>query len=150
MQTRTAAKDSRRRILGADVLFGTGAVLAPSFFSESPFTGVSPAAPEAAHAEPHAAPTVQRKCTACEADTRILPQLEVGPVDDPLETEADVMADHVVRRQAADMDDDERQAKPLQTKAKDPASSQSAFAPATQAGGSFASASRRPAQVRCL
>jgi hypothetical protein len=83
---------------------------------------------EAAHAEPPAAHAVQRKCAACEAEKRILPQLEVGPVDDLLETEADVMADRVVRRQAVDMDmdDDERHARPVQAKPKDTASSESA------------------------
>jgi Domain of unknown function (DUF4157) len=65
------------------------------------------------------ASVVQRKCAACEADPRIRPKLEIGPVNDPLETEADVMADRVVRRQAANIDDDERSAAPLQAKAKD-------------------------------
>ncbi|HUQ10073.1 MAG TPA: DUF4157 domain-containing protein [Steroidobacteraceae bacterium] len=45
---------------------------------------------------------VQRKCSSCQNETRVMPQLEVGPVDDPLEVEADMMADRVVRRQAAD------------------------------------------------
>lgn len=49
---------------------------------------------------------VQRQCASCQSDRRILPQLEIGPVDDPLEVEADAMADHVVRRQAADRNDE--------------------------------------------
>lgn len=76
-------------------------------------------------AAPPATDAVQRKCTACESETRILPQLEVGPVDDPLETEADVMADHVVRRQAIDSQGDEAQTSPLQAKANDTGSSES-------------------------
>jgi hypothetical protein len=117
MRTRSTSKESH-----ADAtrpFFSVQRALAPSFFSQSPFAVASQAGPEAVHAEPQAAHVVQRKCSACEGDTRILPQLKVGPVDDPLETEADVMADHVVRRQAADMDDDERQAGSLQAKAKD-------------------------------
>src|SRR5207302_1062868 len=85
----------------------------------------SQAETEAAYAEAPAAHAVQRKCAACEAEKKILPQFEIGPVDDPLETEADLMADHVVRRQAAGMEDDEGQAKPLQAKAEDTASSES-------------------------
>jgi hypothetical protein len=67
-------------------------------------------------------PAVQRKCAACEADAKILPKLEIGRVDDPLETEADVMADRVVRRQPAEVGDREREAMPLQAKAQDSAS----------------------------
>ena len=119
MRTRSTSKESHADATATRPFFSVQGALAPSFFSESPFAVASQAEPEAAHAEPQAAHIVQRKCAACEAETRILPQLEVGPVDDPLETEADVMADHVVRRQAADMDDDERQAGPLQAKAKD-------------------------------
>ena len=124
MHTRSTSKESHADATATRPFFSVQRALAPSFFSESPFAVASQAGPEAAHAEPQAAHAVQRKCAACEAETRILPQLEIGPVDDPLETEADVMADHVVRRQAADMDDDERQAKPLQAKAKDTASVQ--------------------------
>ena len=62
---------------------------------------------------------IKRQCATCQADKRMLPKLEIGPVNDPLETEADVMADRVVRRQAANIDDDERSAAPLQAKAKD-------------------------------
>jgi hypothetical protein len=113
VQTRSGAKESH-----ADAtrpFFSVQRAPAPSFFSQSPFAAASLAVPEAAHAESQAAHTVQRKCAACDADTQILPQLEVGPVDDPLEIEADEMAEHVVRRQAADMgDDDERQVKSLQ------------------------------------
>lgn len=47
-------------------------------------------------------PAIQRKCSSCQNESRVMPQLEVGPVDDPLEVEADMMADQVVRRQAAD------------------------------------------------
>ena len=119
MHTRSTSNESHADATATRPFFSVQRALAPSFFSESPFAVASQAGPEAAHAEPQAAHAVQRKCAACEAEKRILPQLEVGPVDDPLETEADVMADHVVRRQAADMDDDERQARPLQAKAKE-------------------------------
>ena len=71
---------------------------------------------------------VQRKCDACEAETRILPQLQVGRVDDPLETEADEMADRVVRRQTASVNDEERQTPPVQAKVEDSASSESSTA----------------------
>ncbi len=52
------------------------------------------------------APVVQRQCESCANERRIQPPLEIVPVDDPLEMEADAMADHVVRRQIADTDDD--------------------------------------------
>jgi hypothetical protein len=112
VQTRTDAKPSHAE--ASKSFFAAQRAPAPSFFSESAFTVASTA--------------VQRKCAACDAEKRILPKLEVGPVNDPLETEADVMADRVVRRQAADvdMDDDERQARPLQAKRRDTASSECA------------------------
>jgi hypothetical protein len=115
VRTRHTSKESQADAHASRPFFSVQRAVAPSFFSESPFAVASLAGPEAAHA----AHAVQRKCAACEADTRILPQLEIGPVDDPLETEADVMADRVVRRQVADMGDDERQAKALQAKAQD-------------------------------
>ena len=45
-------------------------------------------------------PVIQRKCAACEAEDRdvadVLPRLEVGPVDDPYEREADAVAGRVM------------------------------------------------------
>jgi hypothetical protein len=65
---------------------------------QSAWMGTDDAQPARGDAEP----AVQRKCSSCANETRVMPMLEVGPVDDPLEAEADLMADHVVRRQAAD------------------------------------------------
>lgn len=70
---------------------------------------------------------VQRKCAACD-EKRVSPKLEVGPADDPLEVEADVMADRVVRRQSADVQQDETNAWPVQAKADDSGSSETASA----------------------
>lgn len=61
---------------------------------------------------------VQRQCATCQSETTILPQLEIGPVDDPLEVEADAMADRVVRRQAADRNEDAAQDRRVMAKAE--------------------------------
>jgi hypothetical protein len=117
VRTRSTSEASHTNV--TKPFFSVQRAPAPSFFSQSPFAALSEPETEAAYAEAPAAHVVQRKCAACEAEKKILPQLEIGPVDDPLETEADVMADHVVRRQAAGTEDDEDQAKPLQAKLKD-------------------------------
>ena len=119
MRTRSTSEASHTN--ATKPFFSVQRAIGPTFFSQSPFAVLSQVETEAVHAESPAAHAVQRKCAACEAEKKILPQLEIGPVDDPLETEADVMADHVVRRQATGVDDDEGQAKPLQAKAKDTA-----------------------------
>jgi hypothetical protein len=123
MRTRSTSEASHTN--ATKPFFSVQRAVAPAFFSQSAFAVLSGTETETPHAEPSAAHAVQRKCAACEAEKKILPQLEIGPVDHPLETEADVIADHVVRRQAAHMDDDRREAKPLQPKVKDTASSES-------------------------
>jgi len=67
---------------------------------------------------PAAAPlAIQRKCASCLDEPRILPQLEVGRADDPLEIEADEMADHVVRRMSVNVDGN-AVAQPVQAKSR--------------------------------
>ncbi|MFO1418207.1 MAG: DUF4157 domain-containing protein [Methylotetracoccus sp.] len=61
--------------------------------------------PQPARAAFFSAPDIQRECADREPETKVQPQLEVGSVDDPLEAEADLMADHVVRRKAAAIGD---------------------------------------------
>jgi hypothetical protein len=142
MQTRAISKPSHAGSNAIRPFFSVQRALAPSFFSQSRFAIAAQAEPQAAEDLETERPegVVQRKRAACDAEKKILPQLEIGRVDDPLESEADVMADHVVRRQATNMDDDEREAEPLQAKAKDTASSEST-APGLDAGLADASGS---------
>src|SRR5205809_540532 len=104
MQTRAISTASHAGSNAIRPFFSVQRAAAPSFFSQSPFAIAAQAEPETAEDLETERPdaVVQRKCAACDAEKKILPQLEIGRVDDPLETEADVMADHVVRRQAAD------------------------------------------------
>ncbi len=92
---------------------------------------------------------VQRQCASCQSERNIQPQLEIGPVDDPLEVEADAMADHVVRRQAADRNEDgsrNRQAWAKAESADSPASTgdglESSLAHSSGAGAPLASPTR--------
>lgn len=74
--------------------------------ADSPFAAAMQAESSGVDIQQASAPAVQRKCASCATEPRLQPQLEVGPVDDPLEIEADAMADQVVRRKADDTDDE--------------------------------------------
>jgi len=84
MQTHATARKASSH--ATQPFFSVQAARAPSFFSPSQSD----------------LDVVQRKCAACEGEAKILPKLAVGSSHDPLEGEADLMADRVVRRRAAD------------------------------------------------
>ena len=139
-------KRIRRKTEGAREPVGTQPEPAKTSVFRAPGEALAPAARDFLSSSPAgsrpSAAFVQRKCTACELDGQVQPQLEVGRADDPLEAEADAMADHVVGQLAGGEVRGDASAGDAQAKGEEGASQPSATASfgsgVTSSGGSGA------------